>query len=86
MNNFLIYIQVLQLENELMEMEMDRDKHSKVARNTREKLSELEKDRKELADEYVVLKTNYLNLQKAHEAEVRKILMLYSQDCSIFGV
>ena len=70
-----VCFQVLQLESELVEMEMDRDKHMKVARNNWEKLSELQKDRKELADEYVVLKTNFLNLQKAHEAEVRELVL-----------
>lgn len=66
--------QILQLESEFVELEMDRDRHIKASRNAREKLTELEKDRKELADEYVVLKTNYLNIQRAHEAEVGKIV------------
>ena len=60
----------MQLESELVELELDRDRHSKASRNAREKLTELESDRKELADEYVVLKTNFINLQRAHEAEV----------------
>lgn len=53
-----------------MEAENDRDKHHKSARNAREKLQEMEKERKDLADEYVVLKTNYLALVREHEKEV----------------
>ena len=63
--------QIISLESALMEAETERDRQSKAARNAREKLSELEKDRKELADEYVVLKTNYLNTQKAYQRVVR---------------
>ena len=54
-----------------MELEIERDKNAKVAKNARERLSEIEKDRKDLADEYVSLKTNYLALTKAYEKEVQ---------------
>ena len=40
------------------------------AKNTRDKIAELELDRRELADEYVALKTNYLNTKKAFERVV----------------
>jgi archaellum component FlaC len=58
------------LENSLMEAEADRDKLSRSARNAKERLNEMEKDRKDLADEYVVLKTNYLALVRESEKEV----------------
>lgn len=58
------------LENSLLEAENERDKNYKGTRNARERLLEMEKDRKDLADEYVVLKTNYLALVREHEKEV----------------
>lgn len=67
---FDFFFQILMLTNNLMEAENDRDKHHKSARNAREKLQEMEKERKDLADEYVVLKTNYLALVREHEKEV----------------
>ena len=53
-----------------MELEIDRDRHAKMARNAKDKLAELERDRKDLADEYVALKSNYLSVSKAHETQV----------------
>lgn len=53
-----------------MEAEADRDKLSRSARHAKERLAEMEKDRKDLADEYVVLKTNYLALVRESEKEV----------------
>ena len=58
------------LENELVETQNERDKAVRNARNAKERLAEMEKDRKDLADEYVVLKTNYLALVREHEKEV----------------
>ena len=58
------------LENELVECQTEREKSVRNARNSRERLVEMEKDRKDLADEYVVLKTNYLALVREHEKEV----------------
>lgn len=63
---------ILMLENSLMEAEADRDKLSRSARNAKERLNEMEKDRKDLADEYVVLKTNYLALVRESEKESRR--------------
>ncbi|XP_064605274.1 coiled-coil domain-containing protein 78-like isoform X2 [Liolophura sinensis] len=63
---------ILALENELMQAEVARDKLAKVNRNATDRLEELEQDRKDLADEYVVLKTNYLALTKEHEREVSR--------------
>ena len=54
----------------MLEFEAERDKHKKAASYSKERLSEFEKDRKDLADEYVVLKTNYLALTKEHQKEV----------------
>lgn len=63
---------IIMLENNLMEAETERDKLSKSARNAKERLNEMEKDRKDLADEYVVLKTNYLALVRESEKESKR--------------
>ena len=53
-----------------MEAQDQRDKAFRQAKAARDRLAEMEKDRKDLADEYVVLKTNYLALVREHEKEV----------------
>jgi hypothetical protein len=59
--------EILQLESDLMEREVERDKYIKTANNAREKLEEIERERKDLADEYISLKTNYLAQTKDHK-------------------
>lgn len=68
-----------------MQAEVARDKLAKVNRNATDRLEELEQDRKDLADEYVVLKTNYLALTKEHEREVRVQIMLKTLFTSNFA-
>ena len=63
-------LQILQLESDLTQLEVDRDKHSRSAMASQERLSALERDRKDLADEYVGLKANYSSLKGAHDREV----------------
>ncbi|KAL3867861.1 hypothetical protein ACJMK2_040707 [Sinanodonta woodiana] len=63
---------ILILENELMEAQAEKDKNSRTARNAKDRLAEMEKDRKDLADEYVVLKTNYLAMVREHEKETKR--------------
>ena len=63
-------MQIILLENQVLECEAERDKHKKASTYSKERLAEMEKDRKDLADEYVVLKTNYLALTKEHQKEV----------------
>ena len=58
------------LESELLEAQNERDRSNRQAKSAKERLAEMEKDRKDLADEYVVLKTNYLALVREHEKEV----------------
>lgn len=58
------------LENQLLEAQNAGDKHKRTAKAAKERLNELETDRKDLADEYVVLKTNYLALTNEHKREV----------------
>jgi archaellum component FlaC len=69
-------MQIILLENQLLEIEAEKDKFRKSATYSKERLDELEKDRKDLADEYVVLKTNYLALTKEHQKEVRTMMMM----------
>lgn len=64
------------LESELLEAQNERDRSNRQAKNAKERLAEMEKDRKDLADEYVVLKTNYLALVREHEKEVEKFTCL----------
>lgn len=63
-------MQIILLENQVIELEQEREKYRKTGTYAKERLSEMEKDRKDLADEYVVLKTNYLALTKEHQKEV----------------
>ena len=58
------------LESELLEAQNERDRSNRQSKSAKERLAEMEKDRKDLADEYVVLKTNYLALVREHEKEV----------------
>ena len=67
-----------------MQARADIDRHVTSAKNTRDKIAELELDRRELADEYVALKTNYLNTKKAFERVVS--LRNKSQSYSYFYV
>lgn len=63
---------IILLENQILESEAEREKSKKSATYSKERLEELEKDRKDLADEYVVLKTNYLALTKEHQKELSR--------------
>ncbi|XP_078318069.1 coiled-coil domain-containing protein 78-like isoform X2 [Crassostrea virginica] len=71
-NKFELTNKILVLTNNLVEAESERDKHIRAARNAKERLQEMEKERKDLADEYVVLKTNYLALVREHEKEAKR--------------
>lgn len=53
-------------------MEVERDRHAKTARQAREKMSEIERDRKELANEYVNAKSHYLGVKKRLDEEATK--------------
>jgi len=68
--NIIFYPQIIMLESELLEAQNERDRSNRQAKSAKERLAEMEKDRKDLADEYVVLKTNYLALVREHEKEV----------------
>ncbi|KAL4235904.1 hypothetical protein ACF0H5_004294 [Mactra antiquata] len=60
---------IIMLESELMECQQENDRSRKQAKTSKDRLVDQEKDRKDLADEYVVLKTNYLALVREHEKE-----------------
>ncbi|XP_061088907.1 coiled-coil domain-containing protein 78 isoform X2 [Conger conger] len=61
---------ILSQENQLMEMEMERDRLQRDIQHTRGRLQVADKNYKELADEYITLKSNHLVLSEAHEKEV----------------
>ncbi|XP_059155253.1 coiled-coil domain-containing protein 78-like [Physella acuta] len=68
-SNFELTNKIIMLENQLLEAQNTGDKHKRTAKAAKERLNELETDRKDLADEYVVLKTNYLALTNEHKRE-----------------
>ncbi|XP_043945232.1 coiled-coil domain-containing protein 78 [Protopterus annectens] len=63
---------ILTYENRIAELESQRDKVTHENQIAQERLRAVEKNRKELADEYIVLKSNFLALSKEHEEEVSK--------------
>nr|XP_056722397.1 coiled-coil domain-containing protein 78 [Euleptes europaea] len=63
---------ILALENHILEVELHDEKTTGERDALRERLRALETNHKELADEYLVLKSNYLALSREHEQEVTK--------------
>ncbi|CAG5116404.1 unnamed protein product [Candidula unifasciata] len=70
--NFELTNKIIMLENQLMEAQNERDKYHRQAKAAKERLAEMDADRKDLADEYVVLKTNYLALTNEHKRECQR--------------
>uniref|UniRef100_A0A4W3HIW9 Kinesin motor domain-containing protein n=1 Tax=Callorhinchus milii TaxID=7868 RepID=A0A4W3HIW9_CALMI len=70
--NFELKNKILILENRAVELEIQKDRSSRELEMGEDRLQAMEKTRKELADEYVVLKSNYLALSKEHEKEISK--------------
>ncbi|POI29502.1 hypothetical protein CIB84_006748, partial [Bambusicola thoracicus] len=63
---------ILALENRVLELELRSEKVSRERDALRDQLHALETSRKELADEYIILKSNYLALGKELDQEVLK--------------
>ncbi|KAM6054305.1 coiled-coil domain-containing protein 78 [Chlamydotis macqueenii] len=72
MENFELKNMILALENRVLELERGSEKVTGERDALRERLQALEASRRELADEYIVLKSNYLALGKELEQEVMK--------------
>ncbi|XP_059682613.1 coiled-coil domain-containing protein 78 [Gavia stellata] len=70
--NFELKNMILALENRVLELELCSEKVTGERDALRERLHTLETSRKELADEYIILKSNYLALGKELEQEVMK--------------
>ncbi|NXE29828.1 CCD78 protein, partial [Ardeotis kori] len=70
MENFELKNMILALENRVLELERGSEKVTGERDDLRERLQALEASRRELADEYIVLKSNYLALGKELEQEV----------------
>nr|XP_020668159.1 coiled-coil domain-containing protein 78 [Pogona vitticeps] len=64
--------QILSLENRILEVELHHERTAGEREALHERLRALEANRKELAEEYLALKSNYLALGKEHEQEVAK--------------
>ena len=63
-------LQMLTLEHDLQVSNADRESLIKDVSNLRHQLTQLEEDRKGLADEYINLKTSYMTLSDNIEQEV----------------
>ncbi|KYO32479.1 coiled-coil domain-containing protein 78 isoform A [Alligator mississippiensis] len=70
--NFELKNLILTLENHILELELHDEKVTGERDALQERLLAMETNRKELADEYIILKSNYLALGKEHEKEVAK--------------
>ncbi|XP_017664224.1 PREDICTED: coiled-coil domain-containing protein 78 isoform X3 [Lepidothrix coronata] len=65
-------LKILALENRVRELELCSEKVTGERDSLRERLRALESARKELAQEYIILKSNYLALGKELDQEVRR--------------
>ncbi|XP_017664223.1 PREDICTED: coiled-coil domain-containing protein 78 isoform X2 [Lepidothrix coronata] len=70
--NFELKNMILALENRVRELELCSEKVTGERDSLRERLRALESARKELAQEYIILKSNYLALGKELDQEVRR--------------
>ncbi|NXW38174.1 CCD78 protein, partial [Phaetusa simplex] len=70
--NFELKNMILALENRVQELELCSQKVTGERDALEERLRALETSRKELADEYIILKSNYLALGKELDQEVMK--------------
>ncbi|XP_036406853.1 coiled-coil domain-containing protein 78 [Megalops cyprinoides] len=70
--NFELKTKILSQENQLMELEIERDRLKRDLQYTRGRLQGVDKSHKDLADEYITLKSNYLALSEVHEKEVAR--------------
>ncbi|XP_013817134.2 coiled-coil domain-containing protein 78 isoform X1 [Apteryx mantelli] len=70
--NFELKNMILALENRVLELELSSEKVTGERDALQERLHAVETNRKELADEYIILKSNYLALGKELEQEVTK--------------
>ncbi|NXN34899.1 CCD78 protein, partial [Rhinoptilus africanus] len=68
--NFELKTMILALENRVQELELCSQKVTGERDALEERLHALESSRKELADEYIILKSNYLALGKELDREV----------------
>ncbi|KAG6924121.1 coiled-coil domain containing 78 [Chelydra serpentina] len=70
--NFELKNMILTLENRILELELHDEKVTGEHDTLQERLHTVETNRKEMADEYIILKSNYIALGKEHEQEVAK--------------
>lgn len=84
-------LQILSLENRVLELEFRSEKVTGERDALRDRLRALETSHKELADEYIILKSNYLALGKELDQEVRQLWCsplhpTTSQSKAVFGL
>ena len=73
----LFFTQVLNLENQLVEIELERNKYARTHDISSEHVKQIEENRKLLADEFVALKKKALNQEENLTAQVWKL------DCNL---
>jgi|SRR6218665_387753 len=61
---------IIQLEHSCGELGREKEKAQHAARESQERLEEVEKGHKDLADVYIRLKAEHMTLTKAHQEEV----------------
>lgn len=62
---------IIQLEYSKGELARDKEKATQISHSAQERLGDVEKERRELADDYIKLKSEFIALTKAHHSEVR---------------
>ena len=67
-------IKVLALENKVMELQMYLDKTELDLKAAREEMNITASEHKELADEYIALKTSHIQLTGEHQNQVQKLM------------
>ena len=63
---------LLNAENDILEMEMKKEKKQKGTEDLEQRIQALSKEKKDLAMEFVTLKNNFVNLNKEYKAELAK--------------
>jgi chromosome segregation ATPase len=63
---------LLNAENDILEMEMKKEKKQRSTDDLEQKIQSLSKEKKDLAMEFVTLKNNFVNLNKEYKAELAK--------------
>ena len=67
---------ILKLENEVIELQMALEKEQNRSNHVKTQLVQMNTEHKELANEYIVLKTNHIQLTAENQQQVRVYAIL----------